>query len=132
MLIVAVWTVKMAFPCKNNDVMAPSLQCDWKNKACNAAAAVHTTMTASRVFFVLQMILGWLAILLQNQTETRTALQTFGDFNPSQAPTRGANRRKFWVRPRKSSSWWENFVCGVDTTMNGELVTELISKFQDP
>ncbi|XP_033977923.1 putative nuclease HARBI1 [Trematomus bernacchii] len=33
--------------------------------------------------------------------------------NPPRRTTRRATRRKFWVRPGRTSSWWDNFVNGV-------------------
>ena len=33
--------------------------------------------------------------------------------DPPRSDTRRATRRRFWVRPGQTSSWWDNFVNGV-------------------
>ncbi|XP_054619214.1 interleukin enhancer-binding factor 2 homolog isoform X1 [Dunckerocampus dactyliophorus] len=77
-------------------------------------------MADFRALFVLQLAL--LAILQQNLTalyELRMEQRRIHNHmcrilsNPPRCPTRRATRRRFWVRPGRTSSWWENFVDGV-------------------
>nr|XP_057903307.1 interleukin enhancer-binding factor 2 homolog isoform X1 [Doryrhamphus excisus] len=77
-------------------------------------------MADVRALFVLQLSL--LAILQQNlaalyelRLEQRRIYNHVRQILSSspRRPTRRITRRRFWVRPGRTSSWWENFVDGV-------------------
>ena len=44
------------------------------------------------------------AILMQHITFSRTSYRRFG------SNTRLARARRFWIRPGRTSAWWDNFV----------------------
>lgn len=55
-------------------------------------------------------------LLLLHYSQQQTAIDNYVRYrllDPPRRATTGAGRRRFWVRPGRTSSWWDNFVSGV-------------------
>ncbi|KAK0154839.1 putative nuclease HARBI1 [Merluccius polli] len=73
------------------------------------------------VVFLLEKILCLLGLLSQNimllchHAEQKRLMDNYVShiLHPPRRATRRATRRRFWVRPGRTSSWWDNFVNGV-------------------
>ncbi|KAL0147037.1 hypothetical protein M9458_057561 [Cirrhinus mrigala] len=90
----------------------------------HVSAASHVTATTimADYMIVFVLLLSLTALLQQNLLLLRNSYeqQAIIDntichmlLDPPRKTTRRATRRKFWIRPGRTSSWWDNFVNGV-------------------
>ena len=79
-----------------------------------------TTMADSRFVYMLNLLISLQSLLRQYcdlftyvVEEQTTVNNRMLALNEPQGATRRANRRQFWVRPGRTSSWWNNFIDAV-------------------